>query len=212
MLRLLSLAVTVVMASAMCLGQANGQKPEAPAKLPVPSEYPTSWQFKFDYAKPARIVVELPGKGAPQAYWYLPYTVTNNTGQERMFLPVFELVGPDGKIYRSDKNVPARVIDAIRVQQGNKFIESSVQAAGELRLGAEEAKYGVAVWPEPTLRMGHFEILIGGLSGEFQKVKSPSGEDVLLRKTLQLNFAIPGDEVYPGEDAINEKPSEWIMR
>ena len=61
-------------------------------------------------------------------------------------------------------------------------------------------------------RMGRFAILVGGLSGEYQKVKNAAGEDVVLRKTLQLNYIIRGDEVYAGEDEINENPSLWIMR
>ena len=147
-----------------------------------------------------------------QAYWYLPYTITNTTDQERMFLPIFELVGEDGKIKRSDKNIPQEVLDIIKTREGNKFIQSTIQASGELRIGPAEAKYSVAVWPEPAPEMGRFAILIGGLNGEYQRVKNAANEEVVLRKTLQLNFIVRGDEVYPGEDAINENPSLWIMR
>ena len=38
------------------------------------------------------------------------------------------------------------------------------------------------------------------------------GKDTILRKTLQLNYFIRGDEVYPGEDQVNDNPSMWIMR
>ena len=34
----------------------------------------------------------------------------------------------------------------------------------------------------------------------------------ILRKTLQLNFYIRGDEVYPGEDEVNKEGESWIMR
>jgi hypothetical protein len=206
----------VLVVGAVCvmgLHQAGAQTPSAaPSKLPQPSVYPSTWELKFDYGKPQRVVVELPATGAPSAYWYLPYTVTNQTGQERMFLPVFEIVGEDGKIRRSDKNVPPQVIEAIRAREGNKFIQSSVQAAGEIRLGPTEAKFGVAVWPEVPGEMGRFAILVGGLSGEYQNVKNAAGENVILRKTLQLNFIVRGDDVYPGEDEVNENPSLWIMR
>ena len=72
---------------------------------------------------------------------------------------------------------------------------------------------------------------IGGIhvSGEVQQFKKVDGalvelkqgadykgvkpEDlVILRKTLQLNYLINGDEVYPGEDVVNENPSQWVMR
>lgn len=206
----------VLVVSAVCvlgLQQASAQQPQtAPAKLPEPSLYPTTWELKFDYRKPVRVVVEVPGKSVVQAYWYMPYTITNQTDQERMFLPIFELVGEDGKIRRSDKNIPQAVLEIIKTREGNKFIQSSLQASGELRIGPEEAKYSVAVWPEPMPEMGRFAILVGGLSGEYQRVKNAAGEEVVLRKTLQLNFLVRGDEVYPGEDAVNENPVLWIMR
>ena len=38
------------------------------------------------------------------------------------------------------------------------------------------------------------------------------GKETILRKTLRLNYFIRGDEVYPGEDEVNENPQEWVMR
>lgn len=184
----------------------------AKAEPPTPSVYPTTWQLKFEYGTPKRIVVNVPGKSTPQAYWYLPFSVTNTTNQERMYFPVFELVTENGTIIRSEYTIPGAVVDQIRKQEGNRFMQSLLAASGELRLGEDETKYSAAVWPEPMPRMGHFSILVSGLSGEVAKVKNAKGEDVLLHKTLQLNYIIRGDEVYPGEDQVNENPSEWIMR
>lgn len=186
--------------------------PEAKAELPVPSVYPTTWQLKFEYGKPKRILVNVPGKTTPQAYWYLPFSVTNTTNQERMYFPVFEIVTADGTITRSDKGIPTAVVNEIRKQEGNRFLQPLVQTAGELRLGEDETKHSAAIWPETVARMGKFSILVGGLSGETATVKDAKGQDVLLRKTLQLNFIVRGDEVYPGEDEVNENPSQWIMR
>lgn len=186
--------------------------PSAKAELPVPSVYPTTWQLKFEYGKPKRILVNVPGKSTAQAYWYLPFSVTNTTDQERMYFPVFEIVTQDGTITRSDKGIPTAVVNEIRKQQGNRFLQPLVQTAGELRLGEDETKYSAAIWPETVTRMGKFSILVGGLSGETTKVKDATGQDVRLRKTLQLNFLVRGDEVYPGEDEVNENPSQWIMR
>jgi hypothetical protein len=186
--------------------------PQAKADLPVPSNYPVTWQLKFEYGTPTRITVNVPGKSTPQAYWYLPFSVTNTTKLERMYFPVFELVTDTGQIIRSDKGIPEAVTNEIRKQQGNRFLQPLMQTAGELRLGEDETKYSAAVWAEPELRMGSFSVLVGGLSGETAKVKSAKGEDALLRKTLQLNYHIRGDEVYPGEDEVNANPSLWIMR
>src|SRR5436309_10296030 len=84
---------------------------------PKPSPYPVSWELKFEHGKPQRIVVEVPGAAAPQAYWYLTYTVTNNTDKEQTFLPVFEMLTEDGRIIRSDKAIPAGVFGAIKQRE-----------------------------------------------------------------------------------------------
>ena len=60
--------------------------------------------------------------------------------------------------------------------------------------------------------MGAFSIFVQGLSGETARTKGPDGKDVTLRKTLQLNYLIRGDEIYKGEDQVNENPVQWVMR
>src|SRR5205085_12300241 len=69
----------------------------ARADFPKPSPYPITWELKFAHGKPVRIAVQVPGESVPKAYWYLPYTVTNLTDQERTFLPIFEMVTDEGK-------------------------------------------------------------------------------------------------------------------
>jgi hypothetical protein len=182
------------------------------ADHPVPSDYPKSWELKFEHGLPKRIAVQVPGFAVPQAYWYMTYTVTNNSDKERMFFPNVELLCRDGKIIRSDKNIPAAVIDTIRKKEGNKNLATSTQLAGEIQLGEDQAKDGVAIWPEPMAEMGSFSIFVAGLSGEESVLKNDKGETTHLRKTLQLNFLIRGDDVYPGEDEVNDDAEEWIMR
>ena len=80
--------------------------------------------------------------------------------------------------------------------------------------------------------MGTFDVFVGGLSGEYVIMKRVSGrfvpvdrrkaaeelkgvpeeERLTLRKTLQLTFQIPGDNVRPGEDPVLKKGEKWIMR
>ncbi len=179
--------------------------------FPKPSPYPKSWELKFDHGKPKRVVVKT-AKGVPLAFWYMTYTVTNSTDQEQLFLPAFELVTEDGRIVRNDINIPAGVFDVIKKQEGQRFLEPAELIGGTLRIGPDQAKDGVAIWQEPSTEMGTFQIYVSGLSGETATVKGPDGKDVILRKTLQLNYLIRGDDVYPGEDEVNENPQEWVMR
>ncbi len=85
----------------------------------------------------------------------------------------------------------------------------------------------MAIWPEPSTRMGTFHIFVGGLSGETVIMKN--GEEIAikdwtkvtdeekkklttLRKTLDLTYQIPGDEIKPEEDVVNSTGEEWVMR
>src|SRR5690348_4920915 len=92
-------------------GQDQGQNQQGVAPYPKPKPYPASWELKFKHARPKRMVIETPGKKDPVAYWYMPYTVTNTTGQERMFLPAFIMLTDDGKTVKSDQNLPPKVFE-----------------------------------------------------------------------------------------------------
>ncbi len=187
---------------------------------PEPSKFPISWELKFDYATPRRIVVEVPGSAIPKAYWYMTYTVINKTDKEQDFLPVFTLVSKDGKVMRSDKGVPKAVFEKIKDRTGNKLLENHLKVADTILVGDDQAKDGVAIWEEPNAEMGSFNIFISGLSGEHaaladssdKPVNDKDGKPVILFKTLQLEYIVSGDEVYPGVDPISKTHERWIMR
>jgi hypothetical protein len=223
-----------VVASTLCLAFALGAATNArAADYPEPSPYPISWELDFQHDKPKRIVVTIPGQGN-RAYWYMTYTVANKTNEDRPFLPVFEMVTRDGKVHRSDKDVPMHVFQQIKRQEKAKypFLEPYYKVAGTLRVGEDQAKDGVAIWPEPMSEMGNFSVYISGLSGETVTMKMVDGKPVkvkpenvalelkgvdekdviILRKTLQLNYVIYGDEVFPGLDEVNVQPEKWVMR
>lgn len=189
------------------------------ADHPKPSVYPISWELKFDHSKAKRIVVDVPGQGN-RAFWYMTYTVMNPTDQEQQFLPEFEMLTRDGKVMRSDNNISPKVLDAIKQRERNNALQSALQIAGPIRAGEDQAKEGVAIFPEPDPRMGTFSIFVSGLSGEIaqvkddngQAVKDKDGQPIILRKTLEAVYQVPGDERFPGEDAIVDKGENWVMR
>jgi hypothetical protein len=197
------------------LAQQSSAAPSAAADAayPKPALVPTSWELDFTHGRPQRIVVEVPGMANPQAYWYLTYTVVNRSDREQSFLPAFEMLTPNGTIVRSDRSIPGIVFDKIKEREKKTFLEPFYKTAGTLLVGEEQAKDGVAIWPETQLRMGYFSIFIEGLSGETAEVKA-GDKTVILRKTLQLNYHIRGDEVRPGEDEVNaaETAVQWVMR
>jgi hypothetical protein len=191
---------------------AEDQKDQAGQVYPKPSPYPVSWELTFTHGMPKRIVVEVPGERQPQAYWYVTYSVVNNTGQERVFLPAFMMLTGDGKLTRSDQNIPPKVFEKIKAREQKRFLEPAWKVAGLLRQGEDQAKDGVAIWPESMLRMGEFTIFISGLSGETARVKGADGKEQVLFKTLRLTYVVRGDEVRPAEDEVVEKKKDWVMR
>jgi len=192
--------------------------------FPKPSAYPVSWQLTFTHGKPQRIVITPPGEKTPQAYWYMTYSVVNNTRDEQEFLPVFELMTEDGKVLRSDKDISDTIVGEIRIREQNKDLLSSLKMAGTLRVGVDQAKLGVAIWKEPLVQMGQFKIFVGGLCGEavnltdedgkLVEVAGPDGKKVpvVVRKTLQITYKLLGDDLYPGKDPLDKLAEEWIMR
>jgi hypothetical protein len=197
------------------------------ADYPEPSPYPTTWEITFDHKAPRRIVVDVPGHATPKAYWYMPYTVTNEGEETQTFYPQFDLLTEDGKLHRARNDVPRLVFDAIRGRERSQLMVPPTRAGGELRPGVDQARDSVAVWEEPAKDMGTFKIFVGGLSGEFaelkddkgQLLKDAKGEPLIVRKTLQLTYGTNGDEVYPGEDPVNEgegrigkNAKTWVMR
>jgi hypothetical protein len=219
--KLLSLGLLTV---APVLAQTAPPEKPVPPAYPVPHVYALSWELKFENAKPQRVVVN------GRAYWYVTYLVTNKTDREQQWLPSFEMLTDKGDVVQSDgKDIPGGVFDAIKKREKKELLEPAAKIAGNLRTGAAEAREGVAIWAEPNPEMGRFSIFIQGISGEvrsFKKVdsalvelkqgadyKDVKNEDlVILRKTLQLNYIINGDEVFPGEDVVNENPTAWVMR
>jgi hypothetical protein len=191
----------------------------ARADFPKPSIYPISWELKFEHGTPKRVVVDVPGSGKTP-YWYMTYSVTNNTDKELLFLPIFEMMTTDGQIIRSDKSIPDKVFDTIKNLERNRFLLPAHQVGGELRIGDDQTKESVAIWPEPMPRMGTFSIFVGGLSGESVNLKDDKGEpmkdkdgmQIILRKTKQLEYQVRGDEHYSGADSVSIKSEGWVMR
>ena len=207
-----------ILACAMIV-TAAGLTSTAPALFPKPSLYPIAWELDFKYETPRRIVVEIPGQSAPKAFWYMTYVATNNTDQEQIFLPKFEWVTKTGQILRSDREASAAVFEAIARRERTKPLQPALKLQGQILVGEDQAKYGVAIWEEIDPRPGSFNIFVTGLSGETapltnsagEPMKDKDGNTIVLRKTRQLDFTVRGDELYGG-DPIVKTGDTWVMR
>ncbi len=181
---------------------------------PQPNTFPLSWELKFDHAAPKRLVITPKGSDAPEAYWYMTFTVTNPTKDEIQFLPVFELLMDDGRIIRSDgAKVQPVILQAIRLREKNNNLVCAENLGGQLGVGDDQAKEGVIVWHEPKARMGQFTIFVKGLSGETCFLLNDKGEAAYRTRadlTAPLTYAPkPGT---PVGDTPDEKKKDQEFR
>jgi len=180
---------------------------------PEPDVVPSSWELHFQYAKPRIISVTPPGEKDPQLFWYVTYTVTNETGEDQLFIPEIWLLTDGGDLMQANRKVPPAVFRAVKDYLGNPLLESPTQIVGKILQGEDNARDGVAMWPVPGHDVDVMRIFFGGLSGETHEVKDPgTGETRVLRKTLMVEFHAPGDASHIRDKQYIKKSQDWVVR
>ncbi len=159
---------------------------------PEPSAAPESWELSLEPSPPTRIQVKL-GSGV-RTYWYILYTVTNNSFEDVDFHPeiarVAEIeseVPADLAASMPDKAARISVEPAIvglhpkvfaaikkRHAKTHPFLAEPVKAITRLRVGKDNALTSVLVFPDLNPRVSKFTVYFGGLSGERIIKRNPS--------------------------------------
>lgn len=136
-------------------------------------------------------------------YWYFTYTVTNLTERDLVFAPRIELFMDSGKILRSGRGVPSRTVGQLRKLLGNPLLEDQNRIIGDLRVGKENARTGIAVWPADDLDVTELTLFFQGLSSDRKVVQHPgSGDPISLYRTLRREYTVPGDPEKRGSQAL----------
>ena len=86
--------------------------PPAAIAAPEPDPIPRRWELRVEPSDLRLTSVDVPGVG-PRAFFYLTYTVTNSSGEDRDFHPAFELTNESGRVYRSGRGVAPEVVDEL---------------------------------------------------------------------------------------------------
>lgn len=185
--------------------------PEAQA-YPKPAIVSPSWNLDFEAGRPQAIMVpDLAGR--PQWFWFLPYQVTNNTGEDRLFIPEFTVYTDQGDIITAGQDVPSTVYPAIARRLNNDLLESPVEVVGQLLQGPDYARESVAIWPAfEGPDVDRFTVFVGGLSGETQTVAGPDGQEILVRRTKALEYATPGNYPTPENQPVQFIEERDVMR
>ncbi|MFM7132905.1 MAG: hypothetical protein ACKO0W_01160 [Planctomycetota bacterium] len=146
-------------------------------------------------------------------FWYLTYDVVNNTGKDQRFAPRIELFVDDGAVIAQGTDVPSSVTKGILRYLNNPLVLDHFEILGEVLQGKEHAKTGLVVFPAASLDPTELTVFIAGLSQETKKEKDPKGERlVTLRKTMRLDYLVPGDPKPVGTTSYGIVAKEWIFR
>lgn len=211
---------------ALAVGPMSTHLPTAHA-APEPNPVPTRWQLDITPGPLRVMTVHVPDEG-PRAFFYMPYKVVNNTGDDLYFAPVFELSTDEGELLRGGREVPSVAVREALKRLGNPFMVEPIQAIGTLQQGEEHAVESIAIWPAPNLAVDRVSVYAAGFSGETRRVIKPAivrtatagaeGEDdqpateVLLRKTLMLVHDTPGELTMQGNTPLARVEQRWILR
>lgn len=178
---------------------------------PEPAAVSPSWSLDIEVSKPEAISIE-DVDGSIRWFWYITYKVTNPTNEDLLFIPEITIANDTGKILTAGENVPSTVFPAIKKRLGNPLLLSPVEVVGKLLQGEDFAREGVAIWPASEADVDAFAVFIAGLNGETQNVTNPlTGESVLVRRTLMLEYKAPGN-FGPQEQKIIEAGRREVMR
>ncbi len=175
------------------------------------------WQLDIDIlGPPKQITVQLPGDKEPKRFWYLMYKITNNTGEDVDYYPQISLYTNTFKFYNSEVNERRPVFQAIQklYTKTVPLLESQTQLTGKILQGPDNARDGVAIFGDFDSIATGVSVFFAGLSNETVVVDNPlkSGNNLLLQKTLMLEYRIPGDKFNQGKKVMLNNRRRWIMR
>jgi len=190
---------------------------------------PSHWQLNIDLEPLKAIQIRLPGRQQSETFWYLRYKVTNRTGSDRIFVPKLALYTDTGQVLRAGQKTPSAVFKRIKSLYNDPLLNDLAEMAGKLLQGRDNAKRGVAIWPDFDAKAGEVDIFIGGLSGEAVEISLPKpitvtrldaqGKEqvvqktkIILTKTLRLHYATLGQASARPYAAPQLKKQDWVMR
>lgn len=186
---------------------------------PESTEFDASGIFTlhFRFKEPRVMTIDVPGRGRRHVY-YMLYEIINYTGEPQTLIPQFTLMTSEDFVVHRDEILPyaQKEISKVEDRTGRLDFLNSVQISEypilpTPRESAPRVVRGVAIWTDVYDRspeMNRFSIFVGGLSdGVYQ-----GEDDVIRRKTLQLDFKRIGDAQPHKSDQIEfvENNDPWI--
>ena len=199
------------------LGSAWAFAAPQPAIVPAP----TQWTLNVVFTQPQQITVKIPGVRKPQRFWYIIITATNNYETDVPFYPDCQLLTDTFQVIPAYKDTKNIVFDKIKARHKKKypFLESLEFAGNRILQGQDNTKDLTVIWPDFDPKAKNISLFLAGLSNETIVVDHPTAKDpngvaekIYLRKTLELQYSIGGDEKLRDSGTLVFRGKRWIMR
>jgi len=181
---------------------------------------PGIWTLKTEILQPQQITINIPGKGI-ERFWYTILTVTNTDDQDARFFPKCQLMTDTFQITLAGEGTTSFVFDQLKTRyQGQyPFLESLDRFDRRVLEGSDNTRDIAIIWPDFDPQAKNIKLFIAGLSNEIVRVQHPAKTDdagkpqeILLQKTLELEYSIGGDPARRAEASLVYKSKQWIMR
>jgi hypothetical protein len=191
------------------------------APEPTLAKLPSIWTLDVTFENPQQICVQIPGDSKPTRFWYIILTLTNDTGREVSFYPDIWLTTDTFKTVQASRDAREKVFDKIRTRHKGRypFLEPFEFVAEKILQGADNSNDLAVIFPDFDPCAKQVSIFIGGLSNETAVVNHPTEKDsngnpvkVVLKKTLELHYAIPGDPSQRDSQTLDFIAKRWVMR
>jgi hypothetical protein len=161
----------------------NEDADSGPGTFAQPGIVNPNWSIDLELDTPNAIYVD-PENAPGRWYWYAAYKVTNNTGDDRLFIPEVVIIDNDGRIVQANRRIPPAVFPVIAERLGNPLLESPNNVVGRLLQGEDFAKESVVIWPAAPRDVDEFTLFFGGVDGETQPLVSPSSGEVVMQEAV----------------------------
>lgn len=199
------------------------------AGAPQPSELSLTWELTIEADMLRSIRLKLPGHERPQTFWYMRFTVINNSESEQIFIPEFVLYTDTGQVIKVGQDVPTAVFNELKKIYNDPLMMSMVNVTGKILRGEDNGKRGVAIWPDFDPKAAQVDVFVGGLSGETAEIELPvpietteyddegnkqtvKRDKIILNKTLQLSYSIPAEAAARAQATVKLLAQKWVMR
>ena len=184
-----------------------------------------AWQLDIEFHDPQRVTLRLPGTAQGTTYWYVLYRVTNNTGKDVQFMPSAQLVTDTLDVVTAGDNTHPSVYKKIAALHKKEypFFARPTNVSGLLLQGEENARTSALVFRTFDVEADSFSIHFSGLSGLIDRIANPAFDtnkpesdenprSFMLRLTLALDYALPGDDTTRRSALPIRKNRHWEMR